>query len=127
MGSISRGNRIDRFVVEFGNEVAAKYGLAPVKWEVVTQYVGTLEGEDVARVFTVLKNANGDEEHVAVGPAVFDPENSCVEDMVEWATELLGISVDEAERRLCDKAELFEREKEEVEKFVEEVKKPHAS
>lgn len=97
MGSVSRHNRCERFIAEFGNE-AAGLGMYVDLPSFRCQNFGVRDSDECVYLFVGLEWQGADFE-LMEDTIYFDPEEPD-EDMMARVAELLHLEEDEAERRL---------------------------
>jgi hypothetical protein len=117
MGSISRGNRCDRFIKEFNDDVVRYYAV-PVAagGPFIGAHLGIHDVFEMVFLYVEVKLPSG-EYDLMFEDIIFDPEGPFVRDLVESVMPYCHDDASEARRRLLQ-AELIDAE--EAEEDAEE-------
>lgn len=109
MGSISRGNRCERFIKEFNDDVVKFYDV-PVAdgGPFVSVGLGVHDVFEQVFLYVTVKLPSGEYE-LMFDDILFDPEGPCVRDLVESVKPYCHDDASEARQRLV-KAELIDAE-----------------
>ena len=102
MGSISRANRAERFIKEFGHQAEELVSLLPGEQITYLKTALAQEESGLEQVFAWVhfENARGERLVFATDVAVFDPENDRGEDLVERLVDLFEQPEDIIRQRL---------------------------
>jgi hypothetical protein len=104
MGQILRMNRAARFIDAFGKDLTAQLPLAKGdRLTVESIGIGPRDSDGEQVVVNLAVKKDGGEVHeveLTDWDVLFDPEYETAGDMVEWLSEMLGISEDECHERM---------------------------
>lgn len=103
MGDATRARHWDMFVKEFHEEIKAAERAAAAKWGVARADLDWNADDDTARIYVVIRSADGTEEVGAMLPDLvftIDPDNVLDEDRVTEVAKALTLDVAEVHARM---------------------------